>query len=130
MALPLPGAQRQVRVGPRSRRPLPADHAGSVGIRNHQGDRPRGRAGRQPGRCSVSAVRTTGTRWQLQLAVAAGCATFGLVVHLLGAVVPVQVAVIGLGIGVLGASFMLAWAADAGEAVFSAGIVLAVVSLL
>ena len=37
---------------------------------------------------------------------------------------------VGLGIGLIGASFMLAWAADAGEAVFSGGLVLAVVALV
>ncbi len=37
---------------------------------------------------------------------------------------------VGLGIGVIGAAFMLAWAADAGDAVFSGGFVLAVIALL
>ena len=36
----------------------------------------------------------------------------------------------GSGIGLIGASFMLAWAADAGEAVFSGGLVLAAVALV
>jgi cation:H+ antiporter len=35
-----------------------------------------------------------------------------------------------LGIGLVGASFMLAWAADAGEAVFSGGLVLAAIALV
>ena len=43
---------------------------------------------------------------------------------------PVQLATVGLGIGLVGASFLLAWAADAGEAVFSGGLVLAVIALV
>jgi cation:H+ antiporter len=43
---------------------------------------------------------------------------------------PVELALIGLGIGLIGASFLLAWAADAGEAVFSGGLVLAVIALV
>ena len=78
----------------------------------------------------MTTVGIAGTRWQRDLSVAAGCAVLGVVVHLLGAVLPVQVAMVGLGVGVIGAAFMLAWAADAGEAVFSGGLVLAVVALL
>ncbi len=37
---------------------------------------------------------------------------------------------VGLGVGLIGASFMLAWAADAGESVFSGGFVLAAVALV
>jgi cation:H+ antiporter len=37
---------------------------------------------------------------------------------------------VGLGAGLVGAAFMLAWAADAGEAVYSGGLVLAVVALV
>lgn len=72
----------------------------------------------------------TAATWQRHLSLAAGCAVLGVVVHLLGALLPVQVAMVGLGFGVIGAAFMLAWAADAGEAVFSGGLVLAVVALL
>jgi cation:H+ antiporter len=54
----------------------------------------------------------------------------GLVVHFAGAVVPAPLATVGLGIGVVGAAFLLAWAADAGEAVFSGGFVLAAVALI
>jgi cation:H+ antiporter len=43
---------------------------------------------------------------------------------------PVELTTIGLGIGLIGASFLLAWAADAGEAVFHGGLVLAVVALV
>ena len=74
--------------------------------------------------------RLVSTQWQRPLWVAVGCAVGGMVVHYVGAFLPVQVAMVGLGIGVLGAAFMLAWAADAGEAVFSGGLVLAVVALL
>jgi cation:H+ antiporter len=71
-----------------------------------------------------------GTEWRRHLFVAAGCALLGVVVHVASAVLPVQVAMAGLGIGVIGAAFMLAWAADAGEVVYSAGLVLAVIALL
>jgi cation:H+ antiporter len=54
----------------------------------------------------------------------------GIVVHLAGSSLPVGLATIGLGIGLVGASFMLAWAADAGEAVFSGGLVLAAIALV
>jgi cation:H+ antiporter len=70
------------------------------------------------------------TDWRRQVAVAALCALAGLGVHAAGPIVPVPLAAIGLGVGVLGASFMLAWAADAGEAVFSGGLVLAAVALV
>jgi cation:H+ antiporter len=79
----------------------------------------------------VSAVRRdTAVGWQRQLAFAAGCACFGLVVHFAGSSLPAGLATIGLGIGLVGAAFMLAWAADAGEAVFSGGLVLAVIALV
>jgi cation:H+ antiporter len=78
----------------------------------------------------MTAAGTADTSWQRPLSVAVVCALLGVVVHALGAVVPVQVAMVGLGVGVVGAAFMLAWAADAGEAVFSAGPVLAVIALL
>jgi cation:H+ antiporter len=73
-----------------------------------------------------SAVRP----WQRQLFTAMSCAALGLLVHFAGSVVPVQLATVGLGIGVVGAAFLLAWAADAGEAVFSGGFVLAAVALI
>ena len=74
--------------------------------------------------------RSVGRSWQHQLLIAGGCAAFGVLVHLASPVVPVQLATLGLGIGVIGAAFMLAWAADAGEAVFSGGLVLAAVALV
>lgn len=70
------------------------------------------------------------TRWRGQLAVAAGCAALGLVVHGTSARLPVPLATVGLGVGLIAAAFMLAWAADAGESVFSGGLVLAVVALV
>jgi cation:H+ antiporter len=71
-----------------------------------------------------------GSAWHRNLLVASGCAVAGLVVDLARPVFPVQIAAVGLGIGLVGASFLLAWAADAGEAVFSGGLVLAVIALL
>lgn len=71
-----------------------------------------------------------GTRWTSHLAAAAGCALVGAVVHVMSGFLSVQLETIGLGIGVLGAAFLLAWAADAGEAVFSGGLVLAVIALV
>src|SRR6478672_6765449 len=68
--------------------------------------------------------------WQRQLLVAAGCAALGIAVHRGGVLLPAPLAMVGLGIGLIGASFLLAWAADAGEAVFHGGLVLAVVALV
>jgi cation:H+ antiporter len=59
-----------------------------------------------------------------------GCAAFGVLVHLAGPVLPLELQTIGLAIGLIGAAFLLAWAADAGEAVFSGGLVLAVIALV
>ena len=70
------------------------------------------------------------SRWTHQLLAAAGCALVGVAVHLTSRFLPVQLDTIGLGIGVVGAAFLLGWAADAGEAVFSGGLVLAVIALV
>jgi cation:H+ antiporter len=70
------------------------------------------------------------TRWTRHLFAAAACALVGVLVHLAGRNLPVQLATIGLGVGVVGAAFLLGWAADAGEAVFSGGLVLAVIALV
>lgn len=78
----------------------------------------------------ATSARSVSPSWRRQLWTAVGCAAFGVLVHLAGPLVPVQLALIGLGIGVVGAAFLLAWAADAGEAVFSGGIVLAAVALV
>jgi len=72
----------------------------------------------------------TTNAWQRKLLSAGACALLGLLAHLARPVLGVQLATVGLGIGLIGASFMLAWAADAGETVFSGGLVLAVIALL
>ena len=79
---------------------------------------------------SATTSRSVDTSWRRSLFTAAGCAVFGVLVHSAGPIVPVELATVGLGIGVIGAAFLLAWAADAGEAVFSGGLVLAVVALV
>jgi cation:H+ antiporter len=71
-----------------------------------------------------------GARWTRHLFAAVACALVGVLVHLTSRYLPVQLDTIGLGVGVVGAAFLLAWAADAGEAVFSGGPVLAVVALV
>ena len=68
--------------------------------------------------------------WRKHLLIAAGCAALGVIVHWASPILPQELSVLGLGIGVVGAGFMLAWAADAGEAVFSGGLVLAAVALV
>jgi cation:H+ antiporter len=80
-------------------------------------------------------MTTTQTRfpaptWRKQLSIAVGCAALGVVVHLAGPIIPVQLATLGLAVGLVGASFLLAWAADAGEAVFSGGVILALIALV
>jgi len=79
---------------------------------------------------ATSPPRPVRTQWWRHLAVAAGCAVIGVGVHQASPYLPVPLAMIGLGIGVIGAAFMLAWAADAGDAVFSGGVVLAIIALL
>jgi len=69
-------------------------------------------------------------RWTRPLLIAGACALLGVLVHLMGGILPVPLATVGLGVGVAGAAFLLAWAADAGEAVFSGGLVLAVIALV
>jgi cation:H+ antiporter len=71
-----------------------------------------------------------GTGWTRHLGAAAACALLGVLAHLASPYLPVQLEAIGLGIGVVGAAFLLGWAADAGEAVFSGGLVLAVIALV
>lgn len=68
--------------------------------------------------------------WRRPVLVASTLSLLGVVVHFLGTVLPVQVQAVGLGIGLVAAAFMLAWAADAGETVFSGGLVLASVALV
>ena len=74
--------------------------------------------------------RSAGRSWRRQLWTAVGCAAFGALVHFAGPFLPVELTTVGLAIGLIAASFLLAWAADAGEAVFSGGLVLAVVALV
>ena len=64
------------------------------------------------------------------LLTAAACAALGIIVHSTGPRLPAPVATVGLGVGMIGAAFLLAWAADAGEAVFSGGLVLTAVALV
>jgi cation:H+ antiporter len=71
-----------------------------------------------------------GTAWQRHLGAAAGCAAVGVLVHRAGPVLPVQLTTVASGTGLVGAAFLLAWAADAGEAVYSGGLVLAVIALV
>ena len=73
---------------------------------------------------------TEDIRWRYPLFVAAGCALLGVAVHLARPFIPVPAEMVGLGIGLIAASFMLAWAADAGESVFSGGFVLAAIALV
>ena len=70
-----------------------------------------------------------GRPWQQQVLAALGCAVFGVLVHLASRFIPVELTTVGLAIGVIGAAFLLGWAADAGEAVFHGGLVLAAVAL-
>ena len=74
--------------------------------------------------------RSADRSWQRQLWTAVGCATFGVLVHLAAPLLPVELTTVGLAIGLIAASFLLAWAADAGEAVFSGGLILAVIALV
>jgi cation:H+ antiporter len=78
----------------------------------------------------ASSRSTRAAPWQRHLAFAAGCASVGVLMHFGSRFLPVQLDLIGLGIGLVGASFLPAWAADAGEAVFSGGLVLAVIALV
>lgn len=68
--------------------------------------------------------------WQQRLALAVGCALLGVVVRLFASALPIQLVALGLGVGLVAAAFMLAWAVDAGEAVFSGGAVLAAVAIV
>jgi cation:H+ antiporter len=68
--------------------------------------------------------------WTRPLFAAVACALLGVLTRSVAAHLPVQVEAIGLGIGVVAAAFLLGWAADAGEAVFSGGLVLAAIALV
>src|SRR6187455_1155817 len=79
---------------------------------------------------TTTPTRSVSPTWRRQLWIAVGCAAFGVLVHLAGPIIPVELATLGLAVGLIAASFLLAWAADAGEAVFSGGLVLAVIALV
>jgi cation:H+ antiporter len=79
---------------------------------------------------SSTPPRSGGRSWRQQLLTAVGCAAFGVLVHLASPFLQVELTTGGLAIGLIAASFVLAWAADAGEAVFSGGLVLAVIALV
>lgn len=69
-------------------------------------------------------------RWRNQLVAAIACSAFGVIAYALSPFISVQIEALLLGVGLISASFLLAWAADAGEGVFSGGLVLAVVALV
>jgi cation:H+ antiporter len=69
-------------------------------------------------------------RWRRHLAIAAGCAAIGVAARIAGPTLPAPVAFVALTTGLIGVSFILGWAADAGEAVFSGGLVLTAVALV
>jgi cation:H+ antiporter len=79
---------------------------------------------------SPTPPRSVSRSWRQQLLIALGCAGFGILVHHASPFLPPELSMVGLGIGLIAASFLLAWAADAGEAVFSGGLVLAVIALV
>src|SRR4051794_30599551 len=123
---------------PDQQRPVHLDAAGPRSLCAHH-DRPRKRhtnaavrpAARGAAVTAAEARRSVaGTEWRRHLAVAAGFAIFGGVAHVATPFIPVPLAMVGLGLGLVGAAFMLAWAADAGETVYSGGLVLAAVALV
>src|SRR3954462_4710625 len=79
---------------------------------------------------SPTPPRSVSRSWRQQLLIALGCAGFGILVHHASPFLPAELTMVGLGIGLIAASFLLAWAADAGEAVFTGGLVLAVIALV
>ena len=71
--------------------------------------------------------------WRRPVAAASACAILGLLIEALaiaGAALPPPLAMIGLGAGLVGASLLLSWAADAAEVELSGGVVLAGVTLV
>jgi cation:H+ antiporter len=68
--------------------------------------------------------------WRQPVAVAAACAVIGLLTRVVAGGVPAPVAMIGLGAGLLGASLLLSWAADAAEVDVSGGMVVAGITLV
>src|SRR4051794_10088726 len=70
------------------------------------------------------------SRWHGRVTAASVCAIVGVAAHIVGPTLPAPVACLALAIGLVGISFILGWAADAGEAVFSGGLVLTAVALV
>ena len=68
--------------------------------------------------------------WRQPVAMAAACAVLGLLTRVVAGAVPAPVAMIGLGAGLLGASLLLSWAADAAEVEVSGGMVVAGITLV
>jgi cation:H+ antiporter len=71
--------------------------------------------------------------WRGAVVTASACAILGLVIRaasFAGAALPPPAAMIGLGVGLVGASMLLAWAADAAEVELSGGLVLAGLTLV
>ncbi len=80
---------------------------------------------------SAPVARPTGRpAWEKQLGVAAACALAGVGVRLAAPALPVQLVALGLGVGLVAAAFMLAWAVDAGETVYAGGRILAAVAVV
>src|SRR4051812_1300613 len=99
-------------------------------------DRHRARARQEhgPGRrgphCPPQGIRTVSPRERRQVAGAGLAALVGLFAKLAGHALPPPVAAVGLGVGLVGAALLLAWAADAAEVDFSGGLVLTIVALV
>jgi cation:H+ antiporter len=68
--------------------------------------------------------------WRQPVAVAVACAVLGLLAFAAGGVLPAAIDMIGLGAGLVGASLLLSWAADAAEVEISGGLVLAGITLV
>jgi cation:H+ antiporter len=76
---------------------------------------------------------TRAPNWRRAVAAASACAILGLVIRVAGfagVTLPAPAAMIGLGAGLVGASLLLAWAADAAEVELSGGFVLAGLTLV
>lgn len=68
--------------------------------------------------------------WRQPVVLAAACAVLGLLTRVVAGGMPAPVAMIGLGAGLLGASLLLSWAADAAEVEVSGGMVVAGITLV
>jgi cation:H+ antiporter len=72
----------------------------------------------------------TQSEWHKPLKIATTLAMMGMLSRFAAPLLPVPLATLLLGTGLIAAAFMLAWAADAGESVFSGGPVLAAVAVV